>query len=170
MNFIRDNIIPALVGSILSGIALFAAEIYTDFLPAFIPALKTIAPETYVKIILFLVLLLVLVAMTATAIYLKARPYRPRALSGKKFGFRWSAEIDYSNKRSEADIELQWLCPKHKVYLGIKSAKIPETMYSTLWCMNCDKLYEIKSLGDVVHLEQAEAIVRREILERLRFE
>ena len=170
MNFIRDNITPALVGAIFGGLCFFAVGIYTDFLPAFAPALKTIAPETYVKIISFLFLLAILITITAVTIYLQARPYRPRALSGKKFGFHWSAELDYTNKRSEVEIELQWLCPKHKVYLGIKSAEIPETAYHTLWCMKCDQFYEMQSNGDTVHVEEAEKLVRREILKRLRFE
>lgn len=170
MTLVSDKIIPSFIGAILSGLGFLAVGIYTDFLPAFVPALKTIAPETYVKIISFLFLLFMLAAITAATIYRKARPYRPRALSGKKFGFNWSAELDYSSKRSEVEIDLQWLCPRHGVHLGIKSAEIPETAYHTLWCMKCDKYYEMKSHGDAVHVEEAEKLVRREILKRLRFE
>lgn len=170
MNLISDKIVPGFVGAILSGLGFFAVGIYSDVFPAFVPALKTIAPETYVKAVSFLLLLVALVVVAAVAIYLKAKPYRPRALSGKKFGFDWSAELDYSKKRSEVEIELQWLCPKHEVHLGEKSAEIPETAYHTLWCMKCDKFYEMKSHGDVVHVEEAERLVRREILKRLRFD
>lgn len=170
MNVIRDNIVPGLIGAILGGLGTLALSIYDDFLPALIPSLASIPPSTYVKLFALLVLLFGLAVIVAVAALLKARPYRPRALSGKKFGFRWSAELDYSEKRSEVEIELQWLCPKHGVHLGVKSAEVPETTYHTLWCRKCDKFYEMRSEGDPVHVEEAEQLVRREILARLRFE
>lgn len=168
MNSIRDSVVPVLVGSILSGLGALALSIYSDFLPALIPALQNVAPQTYVKIVLLLVLLLLLVAAVAIALIVKTKPYRPRALSGKGFGFRWSAELDYSKKREEVEIELQWLCPKHAVFLGAKSAEVPETTYHNLWCAKCDRTYEMTSQGDTVYLEEARDIVRRQILGRLR--
>src|SRR5213080_2033722 len=118
MNFIRENVVPLLVGSILSGLGALAVSIYSDFLPALIPALQNVAPQTYIKLILLLVLLLLLVAAVAIALFVKTKPYRPRSLSGKAFGFMWSAELDYSKKGEEVEVELQWLCPKHTVFLG----------------------------------------------------
>jgi hypothetical protein len=56
------------------------------------------------------------------------------------------------------------------VHFGIKSAEVPETTYHTLWCRKCDKFYEMESGGDPVHVEEAEQLVRREILTRLRLE
>jgi hypothetical protein len=168
MNSIRDNVVPALVGSILSGLGALALSIYFDFLPALIPALRNVAPQTYAKLILLLVLVLLLVAAIAIAIFLKTKSYRPRALSGKAFGFRWSAELDYSKKREEVKIEVQWLCPKHAVFLGIKSAEIPETTYHNLWCAKCGQIYEMRSQGDTVYVEEADRILRRQILSRLR--
>lgn len=170
MKVIRDNIVSTLIGAILSGLGALALSIYDDFLPALIPSLSNVAPNTYIKLFALLILLFGFAVIIAVVALLKARPYRPRALSGRKFGFQWSAELDYSNKRSEVEIELQWLCPKHGVHLGIKSAEVPETTYHTLWCRKCDKFYEMKSKGDPVHVEEAERLVRREILARLRFE
>ena len=168
MTSIRDSVLPVLVGSILTGLGALALSIYSDFLPALIPALQNVAPQTYVKIILLLVLLLLLVAAVAIALVVKTKPYRPRVLSGKAFGFRWSAELDYSKKREEVEVELQWLCPKHAVFLGVKSAEVPEAAYHNLWCAKCDRTYEMKSQGDTVYVEEAKQIVRRKILRRLR--
>lgn len=159
---------PALVGSILSGLGALVLSIYSDFLPVLIPALQSVAPQTYLKIVLLLVLLLLLVAAVAIALVVNAKPYRPRTLSGKAFGFRWSAELDYSKKREEVEIELQRLCPIHAVFLGAKSAEVPETTYHNLWCAKCDRTYEMKSQGDKVYLEEARPIVRRQILSQLR--
>lgn len=170
MNIVRDNIVPFLVGAVLTGIGSLALSIYTDFLPDLIPALGSVAPAIYVKVSLLLLLLLLLTAAIALSIFLKAKPYRPRAMSGKKFGFSWSAELDYSKKKNGVEIELQWLCPKHKIQLGIKSAQVPETLYHHLWCRQCDKTYEMRSQGDVVYVEQARNLVEREILGKLRFE
>ncbi|APW42076.1 hypothetical protein [Rhodoferax saidenbachensis] len=170
MNYVRENIVPTSIGAILSGVGALAMSIYSDFLPGLIPVLKSIAPEIYIKISALLALLFVLAAALALVAFMKARPYRPRALAGKKFGFQWTAELDYSNKRSEVEVEVQWLCPKHGVHLGIKSAEIPETTYHTLWCMKCDKSYPMQSHGDAVHVEEVERLVRREILGKLRLE
>ena len=76
--------------------------------------------------------------------------------------------MDYSGKREEVVIELQWLCPKHAVFLGAKSAEVPETAYHNLWCDKCRQIYEMKSQGDTVYIEEAARIVRRQILGRLR--
>ena len=168
MSLVRENIVPVLVGSLLSGLGALALSIYSDFLPALIPALQKVAPQTYAKVILLLVLVLLLVAAVAIAIYVKTKPYRPRALSGKMFGFWWSAELDYSKKREEVEIEVQWFCQKHAVFLGIKSAQIPETTYHNLWCGKCSQIYEMKSQGDTVYVEEAKRIVRRQILGRLK--
>jgi hypothetical protein len=168
MNTIRDTLVPALIGSILSGLGIFAFGIYTDFLPALLPALQSVAPATFVKIILLLALLLFLVAAVAIVFYVRTKSYKPRSLTGKAFGFKWSAELDYSSKREEVAIELQWLCPKHAVFLGIKPAGVPETAYDNLWCAKCGHIHHMKSQGDLVYVQEAEIIVRRQILRRLR--
>ena len=168
MTSIRDSVVPVLVGSILGGLGALALSIYSDFLPTLIPALQNVAPQTFVKIVLLLVLLLLLVAAVAVALFVKTKSYRPRSLLGKAFGFRWSAELDYSKKSEEVEVELQWLCPKHAVFLGVKSAKVPEAAYHNLWCAKCDRTYEMKSQGDTVYVEEAKQIVRRKILRRLR--
>lgn len=168
MSAIRESIVPVLIGSILSGLGALALSVYSDFVPALAPALQNIAAKTYVEIILLLCLVLLLVVAVAIILWIKTKQYRPRALSGKAFGFKWSAEIDYSNKREEVEIELQWLCPKHAVFLGIKSAEVPETTYYNLWCAKCGHIYQMKSHQDPVYVQEAEIIVRRKILRLLR--
>jgi len=162
------DIILALFGSIVSAIGALLLSIYADLLPGLLPALQGVTAETYVKIILLLFLVVALIAAVAVTLYVKAKPYKPRSLSGKAFGFKWSAELDYSKKREEIEIELQWLCPKHGVFLGIKSAEIPETAYYNLWCAKCGHIHEMKSGGAPVYVQEAERIVRRQILSRLR--
>jgi len=168
MHTIRDTVVPVLIGAILTGFGALALSIYSDFLPALMPAIQSAAPATFVKIILLLAIVLLLVAAVAIVFYVKTKSYRPRSLSGKAFAFKWSAEIDYSGKREEVAIELQWLCPRHAVFLGIKSAEIPETLYYNLWCAKCGQMYQMKSHGDPVYVQEAEIIVRRQILGRLR--
>lgn len=165
---IRDTLVPALFGSILSGLGILVVGIYTDFIPALLPALQTIAPVTFVRIILLLLLLLLLVAAVAAVLYFRTKPYQPRSLTGKAFGFKWSAELDYTGKREEVGIELQWFCPKHAVFLGIKPAEVPDAAYYSLWCRKCDHLHEMKSAGDPVYVQEAEEIVRHKILKQLR--
>ena len=165
---IRHSVLPALIGAILSGLGALALSIYSDFVPVLMPALQNVTAETYVKIVLLLFLVLLLVAVAAIVLWVKRKPFRPLVLSGKAFGFKWSAEIEYSNKREEVGIKLQWLCPKHAVFLGIKSAEISETAYYNLWCAKCGHIYKMKSQGDPVYVQEAEEIVRRYILQRLK--
>lgn len=152
----------------MSGTGALIVSIYGDVLPALLPALQGVAAATYVKVVLLLLLLLVCAVALALALYQKSKPYRLRALSGKDFGFGWSAELDYSGKREEVEIELQWLCPKHKVFLGIKSAEIPNTEYYRLWCAKCDQFHDMISGGAPVYVQEAERIVRRKILSKVR--
>jgi hypothetical protein len=168
MSTLRESVVPALVGAALSGLGALILSIYADFLPGLLPALQGVTAKTYVKIVLLLVLLLACAVALIVALYAKSKPYRPRALSGKDFGFRWSAEIDYSNKRKDVEIALQWLCPKHNVFLGIKSAEIPETAYYRLWCRKCDGFHDMISGGAPVYVQEAEEIVKRKVLAKLR--
>lgn len=170
MTFIRDKLVPSLIGLVLGGLGTLVLGIYSDMLPALLPALGNVAPQTYLKIVLLLFLVLLLVTAVAIALYLRAKPYRPRALSGKAFGFEWSAELDYRGKRAEVDIEVQWLCPRHGVFFGRKSAEVPETAYHNLWCAKCGQIYEMKAQGDTVYVEDANRVLRRQILSRLRLD
>jgi len=157
-----------LVGSILSGLGILAVGIYTDFIPALVPTLQAITPVTFIRIILLLLMLLMLVAAVALVLYFRTKVYKPRSLTGQAFGFKWSAELDYMSKREEVGIELQWYCPKHAVFLGIKPAAVPDAAYYSLWCAKCNRVHEMKSAGDPVYVQEAEIIVRRQILKQLR--
>ena len=165
---IRDKVISILIGAILSGLGALALGIYSDFVPALMPALRMISAETYIKIILLLFVVLLLVSAVAIVLWMKRKPFRPLTMSGKIFAFKWSAEIKYNNKGNDVEISLQWLCPKHSVFLGIKSAEIPETTYYNLWCRKCGHVYQMKSRGDPVYVQEAEEIVRRQILKKLK--
>lgn len=168
MDIIKNKIIPGLIGAIISGICLLAASIYSDLLPKIMPSLLNISIETYLKLISLLFLLLLLTAAIAIALYRKSAEFKPLALRGREFGYDWSAKIDYSGKRDDIEIELQWLCPQHKVFLGAKSAEIPETAYYVLWCSKCDRIHSMSSGGSPVYLQEAQNIVERKILEGLR--
>jgi hypothetical protein len=167
MSTLRESLIPALVGAALSGVGALVLGIYADILPALLPALQGVTAKTYVKIVLLLLLLLTCAIALSVVLYIKSNPHRPRALTGKDFGFKWSAEIDYDSKRKDDEIELQWLCPKHNVFLGIKSAEIPETTYYRFWCQKCDAFHDMLSGGAPVYVQEAEKIVRRKILAKL---
>jgi len=168
MSSLKESLVPALVGAVLTGLGALVLGIYGDLLPALLPALQAVAATTYVKVVLLLLLLLGCAIALAIALYQRTKPYGPRALSGKDFGFNWSAEIDYSKKREEVEIAVQWLCPKHKVFLGIKDAEIPNTAYYRLWCAKCNGFHDMISGGAPVYVQEAELIVRRKILSKLR--
>ena len=170
MTSIKEHLVSGLVGLVIGGLGTLVLSIYSDLLPAILPALGNVPPQIYVKVVLLLALLLLSVVALSVALYLRARPYRPRALFGKAFGFKWSAQLDYRGKRDEVDIEIQWVCPKHGVFFGIKSAEITETTYHNLWCAKCATTYEMKANGETVYVEEAVRILERRILGRLRLE
>ena len=164
----KDKILSAVIGAVISAVAALVVGIYSDLLPSVVPALQKVSAVIYVRVVLLLLIALGLVSVACVILYMKSKPYKPRALSGKAFGYQWSAELDYGIRPGETDIELQWLCPKHKVWLGIKSAEIPGTAYHRLWCMKCDDFYDMVVGGDTIYVEEASRIVKRSILSRIR--
>ncbi len=167
---IKEHLVSGLVGLAIGGLGTLVLSIYSDLLPTLLPALANVPPQIYVEVVLLLTLLLLSLAALSVALYLRTRPYRPRALFGKAFGYKWSAQLDYRGKRDEVDIEIQWICPKHGVFFGIKSAEVPETAYHNLWCAKCAAIYEMKANGDTIYVEEADLILERHILSRLRLE
>jgi hypothetical protein len=170
MTSIKEHLVSGFVGWVIGGLSTLVLSIYSDLLPALLPALANVQPQAYVKVVLLLTLLLLSVAALSVALYLRTRPYRPRALFGEAFGFKWSAQLDYRGKRDEVDIEIQWVCPKHGIFFGIKSAEVPETTYHNLWCAKCAAIYEMKANRDTVYVEEANRMLERQILSRLRLE
>lgn len=168
MEIINNKIIPGLIGAIISGICLLVASIYSDLLPELMPSLLNISIETYLKLISLLFLVLLLVAAIAVAFYRKSVEFKPLVLRGRDFGYDWSAKIDYEGKHNDIEIELQWLCPQHKIFLGAISAEVPETTYYVLWCRKCDQIHSMESGGSPVYLQEAQNIVERKIFEKLR--
>jgi hypothetical protein len=171
MNKYRELVVPALVGSVLGALGTLLLSIYTDLLPSLLPGLQLVSVTAYLKIIALLVVLFGLTVAVAIVFYFRAKGYRPRVMFGEDFGFEWSAELDYRGKRrEEVEIELQFLCPKHHVFLGAKGAEVPDAAYYRLWCAKCDCFYEMMSAGSPVYIEEAERIIRRKILSRLRLD
>lgn len=146
-----EKILAAIVGAVISAVATLIVGIYGDLLPSLMPALDGVSAGTYVKIVLLLLIVLGLVLALCVVLYMKSKPYKPRALSGKAFGYRWSAELEYDRRPGEVVIEVQWLCPAHKVWLGAKSANVPETTYNRLWCRKCDGFHDMMVGGAPVY-------------------
>ena len=164
----KDKILSGAIGAVITAVTALLVGIYSDLLPSIMPSLQKISPVTYIRIVLLLLIALAFVAIVCVVLYIKSKPYKPRALTGKAFGYRWSAELDYNRRPGETYIEMQWLCPKHKVWLGIKSADVRGTAYHRLWCMKCDKFYDMAVGGDRIYVEEAKCVVERSILGRLR--
>jgi len=168
MGYFKDKILPLLIGAILTAFGAIAISIWSDLVPAVIPALENLPTQLYIKIILLLLLLLLIVSVLVYVLYMRTRDYKPRTMKGCFSGINWVAEIDYIGKSQEVSIEIHWLCPRHEIFLGCKDAKVPECCYSNLFCRKCDQIYELTSAGDIVYLEEAERIIRQEILSKIR--
>ena len=165
MNVSREFFIPAMIGAMLSALCAVLFSIYADFLPI----LQSITIAIYIKIIGLLLLILIFLIVAVVRLYLKAKVYRTLALEGKKFGFKWSARLTYEDRKRDVKIEIQWLCPKHKLFLHTKPAEIPEKAYSKFWCTKCKTIQEMKSDKALVYVEEVNRVVEREIRRRLRF-
>jgi uncharacterized protein YbaR (Trm112 family) len=170
MGITEEKILNILTEAIFSGIIFLTTSIYSDLIPEIMPALLNISTEIYVKIIVLLVFLLILLCFITILLYQKTREYKPLALKRKGFGYNWSAKISYGGRRDPVDIELQWICPQHKTFLGCMSAEVPETAYHVLWCRKCDRVHPMETGGGPVYLEEAESIVKRNILKKIRIE
>jgi len=168
MNYFKDNILPILIGALLSAIGALLLSISSDLAPPIIPVLNDLPTQLYLKLILLLSLLLVILSVLLVIIALKSKTHKPRSMKGSYSGFKWVAKLDYTDKRRDVSIEMHWLCPSHKTFLGWKDAEVPECVYHNLYCRKCDKVFELKSNNDVVYVEEAERLINQDILSKIR--
>jgi len=168
MSYFKDKLLPFLIGGIFAAFSAIVISIWSDLVPSVMPALKSLPTQLYIKIILLLLLLLLIVLVLVSVLYIRTKDYKPRTMKGTYSGFKWVAELDYADKKCGVSIAIHWLCPKHETFLGCKDAKVPECCYSNLFCRKCDRIYEFKSAGDIVYLEEAERIIRQGILSKIR--
>jgi hypothetical protein len=89
-------------------------------------------------------------------------------MEGKYKGFKWIADIKEYDPHRGWDIWINFICPVHDVYLGIKDAEVPESAYSVLWCSHCDKKYPIKVGEDIIHLGEAKNMIKTEVIGKLK--
>lgn len=141
--------------------------VWNDVLTSILPALKQAAPESLLRWLALFVLAFLGMAGWAVSLWLKRKPYRPPLVTGRKFGYAWSAAITYQGQDGFT-VWVSWTCPKHKVDLGSVSANVPETTYSQLWCHQCGKVHPLHAAGDRIYVEQAEEVVRKEIMSKIR--
>lgn len=168
MNYLKDKILPLLIGAVITGIFTLLVSIFSELLPTISPFLSETPPSLYLKSILLLVVILLLCFLLIFFLYERTKEFRPFRKKGKYQGFKWIADIKDYDSRKGWDVWINFICPVHKVHLGAKDANIPECSYHVLWCSHCNKTYPIKSAGDTIHLEEAEEIIKGEVISKLR--
>ena len=164
MDYLKNKTLLGVVVTVFGAILI---SIWSDVVPSAMPALKDLPIELYIKIILLLLLLLV-ASILGYVLYIRTKDYRPRTMKGRFSGINWIAEIDYRAHIQDIGIDIHWLCPKHRTFLGAKDAEVPNCCYRNLFCRKCDELYELKSAGDTIYLEEAQSLIRQEILGKIR--
>ena len=90
--------------------------------------------------------------------------YRPRTMNGQFGGLNWVANIKYDKSRRAIDAEINWLCPKHKIFLQRKDCEMSNTSYSNLFCTKCNKTYDLKLTNDMVSPQEAQIAIKQDIL------
>ena len=168
MNYFKDKILPMLIGSIIASLGALVLSIASDFAPPILPVLEALPVQLYLKLALLLFLVIVVISSLAIVLLFRSKDYKPRSLSGIYSDINWVAEISYKDKGREISFELHWLCPKHKVFLGVKDAEVPNCSYYNLYCRKCDQIYELKSNGDPIYISEAKKVIRQEILQKIR--
>lgn len=168
MSYFKDKILPILIGSIIASLGALVLSIASDFAPPILPVLEALPVQLYLKLVLLLLLVISVISFLAIVLLWRSKDYKPRSLSGTYSDINWVAEISYKDKKREVSIELHWLCPKHKVFLGVKDAEVPDCRYYNLFCQKCDQVYELKSNGETIYESEAEMVIRQEILRRIR--
>jgi len=168
MAYFKDKIIPILIGAFVAGFAALLASIFSDLLPAISPFLKNVSVSLYLKVILLLTIVLLITCFLVFVLYEKSKEFKPFKRKGKYKTFRWIADIKEYDPHRGWDVWINFVCPVHDVYLGRKDAEVPECSYGVLWCSHCDKKYPIHAAGDVIHLEEAQRMIKDEVISKLK--
>jgi len=81
----------------------------------------------------------------------------------------WTAELGYSTYKRDncIDTMIYWLCPVHKTPLRLKETSAQSGLYHELHCPKCNKTHSMKSKDTIIFLEDAERIVRQQILQKI---
>lgn len=169
MNYMKQHIIPILITAFISFIGYILLSIFSDILPIIIPALSKLSMGIYLKMVLLLMVVIVILVLIISAVISKSKPYRPRTDKGKLYNISWSAEIEYMNGEKMCDIRtyISWFCPKHQTPLSSQQANVSRKAVHTLYCDRCNKAHDIKNRNTIMYLEEAEMIVRQQILDKI---
>jgi hypothetical protein len=102
----------------------------------------------------------------ALAIFLRLRfwEFKPRSMKGRFGGLNWVANITYDKERRAVDTEIHWLCPKHKVFLNQKGLEMPGVCHHTLFCTKCNQIYDLKVKNETIYIEEAQMVIKQDIL------
>jgi len=168
MDYIKDKIIPLLIGATLTGILSLIVSIFSDIIPTIAPFLKDIQAALYLKVILLLCVILVVMCILAFVLYERSKEFKPFKKKGKYRGFKWVADINAYDPHRGWDVYINFICPVHKVHFSRKDAKVPECEYSVLWCRHCNKEYPIRAAGDIIHLEEASRMIKTDVISKLK--
>lgn len=168
MAYFKDKIIPILIGAFVTVFGALLLSIFSELLPAIPPFLKNVSVSLYLKIILLLSIILLITWILVFVYYEKSKEFKPFKKRGQYKGFKWIADIKEYDPRRGWDVWINFVCPVHDVYLGRKDAEVPECSYSVLWCRHCDKKYPIHAAGDVIHLEEAQTMIKAKVISKLK--
>jgi len=168
MAYFKDKIIPILIGAVVAMFAASLTSIFSELLPAISPFLKDVSASLYLKVILLLTIVLLITCFIVFIFYEKSKEFKPFKKKGKYKDFKWIADIKEYDPNNGWNIWINFVCPIHDVYLGRKDAEVPECCYGVLWCSHCNKKYPIHTAGDVIHLEEAERMIKDEVISKLK--
>lgn len=168
MEYIKNKIIPILMGSFLTGLVALILSIVSDVLPIIYPSLQSISSSLYLKLLLLLLQLLCVALCMLLFFYNMSKQFKPFKKSGKYAGLKWIADIKEYDPLRGWDIWVNFICPKHGVYMGRKDAQVPNCCYGVLWCSHCNKEYPFKVGDAVIHLEEVENIIKDKVISGLR--
>jgi len=163
MNYVKEKIFPLLIGAALSALGLILLSLFTEILPIILPSLQKLPVTIYLKLLLFLLVLLGISVLIIVIALGKNKPTRPNALSGKYRNIPWNADIDYRKQYNDIVIDVYWLCPKYRTPLELRQIPNPRKSIHTLFCDKCNKIHDIKHKQITIPVEEAVRIVRADI-------
>ena len=166
LDSLKDNFATILTTALFTLLGTLLINISSEAFPIILPLLQKLSFHFYLRIITLLTVLLIVSLVLLLVLFSKLKLRQPRMLKGKSYGLRWECEISYNKKLNDIEVTtwFYFLCPKHETHLGRKDANVPNCAYHELYCRKCDKVYTLTNKGTPVYLEDAESLLRNQIL------
>lgn len=162
----KDKIVSIIVTALCTALLAILSSLFSEFLPIIFPSLEKVSTGLYLKLILFLLIVIALLIIGLFFSLQQSKIRKPLSWRGKYGKIFYMAEIDYTplSRDREININIHWLCPKHKISMDERQQAGENYLP---FCENCQKAYHFEGEKDPIYSRRAYSVVKNQILRKI---